>query len=250
MAGNLGAKCLIGSTGTIGRALLQFNDFTDSLSSSSPMQFLECDLLVIAAPSARKWWANINPDQDWEMCQNLLTRLEHISASSVIHFSTVDVYEDVSDSDEDSPLTSKPGYGLNRARLENEIGSLFTNLTVLRLAGLVGPTISKNPLYDLRHGNETQNLASNSSMQFLPLTRLAQEFNDHHFQSWTGRVLNLSAPPILLGEVALTLGRDLKKSDSPARYDVRSKWLKSLGSDYYFSKEESEDAVWDYFGRG
>jgi len=236
---------LIGGSGFIGSSLAERFEFSEIVNSTTPIQSGHFDLVVCAAPSGRKWFANSNPAADLLSIEALLTRISQISADRFVLFSTVDVYESVSDATENSPLaTESHPYGFHRALVENVVRRQFNNHLVLRLGGLVGPLLRKNPLFDLKHMNNLSLLNRESRMQFTPIEALTK-FVQSPTSDWVGTV-NLTAPPISLGQIANGLGISLGDSAAQVMYDVKSNWSKGAQK-YLVSRRSSSLAIREYF---
>lgn len=240
-------SCLVGASGLIGQSLKEFFDFGLHVNSKNPVENFYTELLVIAAPSAEKWKANLNPISDWLGCEDLLQRLGQIRCGRAVLFSTVDVYESPSMATELSTLIEREGYGRNRLLLEQRIAGLFKSLTVLRLGGLVGPGLKKNPIYDMKFANRLEALDGNAEMQFLPLEGLGREFRSHQFREFDGSILNITSPPLRLDRLAAFFDVKLPLSSEPAlRYDTRTIVKPRFEGGYYFSRDDSLSAIQNY----
>jgi hypothetical protein len=44
-------------------------------------------LLVFAGAQAKKWWANANPEADWQGIDRAIRYLRHVTAARVVHIS-------------------------------------------------------------------------------------------------------------------------------------------------------------------
>lgn len=146
-------KAIIGYTGFVGSNLINQNKFDLFYNSSniSEIDGKELDLLVIAAPSAVKWKANQEPEQDLQMIDDLISHLKKVKAKKVIQISTVDIYKNPINVDENTEIETEGlhPYGKNRFYLEEFIRKQFTNHLVVRLPALFGEGLKKNFIYDL-----------------------------------------------------------------------------------------------------
>lgn len=236
---------LIGGSGFLGKSILESIAFSETLTASSPMEQGEYDLVVCAAPSGKKWLANREPESDLAAVKMLIQRIDLLEARRFVLLSTVDVYENVSNSTEESSrvLQSNP-YGFHRSLVEDFVLGKFENSLVLRLGGLVGPNLVKNPLYDLRHGNEIFKLNADSQMQFTPVDAIFSYISNYE-NDWR-RIVNLTAPPIRLGELARYVGLTLKRDAPRISYDVKTIWVNDARFRYIVSLEESLAAIRSY----
>lgn len=240
---------LIGSTGLIGSQLSRDMVFDAASNTVTEAVVGEFDLVVCAAPSGEKWRANERPDIDRMAVEAVIDRLSTVRAQKLVLISTVDVYRSTNGSCEHGLQVGKEHpYGFNRLTLENSCFQNFENVTVLRLGGLVGPGLKKNPVYDLANGNDLSRLNPESKLQFFPLENL-HEFVRSSFSSQSHSVVNLTAPPFALGEVASWLGIELTNSGVRQDYNIVTCLRDFQTSDgYAASSDESKQAILRFFG--
>ena len=131
------------------------------------------DLVVCAGARAEKWKANAEPERDLDNIECLVRALEQVNVGKLVLISTVDVFLNPIDVDENSPvpMTGLHAYGRNRRRLEQIVAGRF-DAAILRLPGLYGPGLKKNVIYDLLHENETHKVDSRGVFQFYNVERL------------------------------------------------------------------------------
>jgi len=150
---------LIGGSGFIGSNVLRLINgvqILGRLEISKPIDY-EYKRLFIAAPSAEKWKISSDPQDDFENVKKLATQLtKNVFAEEVVLFSTIDVYSDISDSNELSKTLESCSYGGNRRYLEESIIQHFAKVKVCRVGGLFGPGLKKNLLYDIKQGRTDQ----------------------------------------------------------------------------------------------
>lgn len=146
-------KSLIGYTGFVGSNLNNQTKFDYLFNSDNINEIhnLQTDLLVIAAPSAVKWKANQEPEQDLQMINDLINHLKKVKAKQVVQISTIDIYKNPNNVDENTIIDTDGlhPYGKNRFYLEEFIRKQFTNHLVVRLPALFGEGLKKNFIYDL-----------------------------------------------------------------------------------------------------
>ena len=241
---------LIGSSGFLGKRIAEKISFGDFASSESPIRDERFDLVVCSAPSARKWFANQNPNEDKRLVEELMHRVEHLRVGRFVLLSTIDVYADVSFANENSSTCSSANpYGFHRLGFENFVSNRFSNTVILRLSGLVGRGLVKNPIYDLKHHNNLSSLNPESQMQFLPVEVLVREVQNAIVNDDTG-IFNLTAEPIKLFEAAelCNLTLELNPKATIVNYDVRTtKGSGGQTDSYTTSKIESLVAIQNYF---
>lgn len=198
------------------------------------------DHVVCAGVQAVKWWANQNPEEDWNGIQRLLRPLSRVSADRVTLISTIDVYNPPVAVDEDSiidPAGHHP-YGAHRLRVEEEIRKMFPRVLVLRLPGLFGRGLKKNVIFDLMHDNNLERVHPEGSFQYYDTSRLAEDMG----KAWgLGlKLLNVSAEPILTRKIrdrffpGKQLAGEIERREAgaaPAGYDMLSKHAGVWGGD-------------------
>jgi nucleoside-diphosphate-sugar epimerase len=113
------------------------------------------DVLVDASGNSTKYLAETDPlaDFDRTVRQRMLTLRDFPSAFHV-HLSSVDVYDDLTSpatTSEEAPIdrTKTSLYGLHKLLAEDLVRRHAARWIVLRLAGMVGPGLRKNPIFDV-----------------------------------------------------------------------------------------------------
>ena len=245
------SKTLIGHTGFVGETLkLQASfDGTFSRINMADSKDTFSELLVCSAAPAQKWWANSNPQEDFDNICNLVTSLESMQAKHAVLISTVDVFDRPIGVDEDSipDPSNQNAYGRNRRHLELEFTKTFEDSMIVRLPGLVGHGLRKNAIFDLKHDNQTESLNADSKFQFYPMENIWTDLSlalDNDLE-----VLHLTSEPISLGEVAQSIfGVQLPGLPLAASYDFQTKhgklWAKH--GRYQYSAIQSLAAIREY----
>jgi len=113
------------------------------------------DIVVYAASNSRKYIADENPLEDFEM--SVLNRMKAIldyRAGLQIHISSVDVYEELDDPEKTTEehhidVSRNSNYGFHKYVEEQFIQHYSKKWLIFRLAGMVGPGLKKNPVYDI-----------------------------------------------------------------------------------------------------
>lgn len=240
---------LIGSTGFLGKSLQERFEFTHLVDSASVACEEDFDLVICAAPSAKKWFANKHPDQDTKQVEDLIKRLERLGpVQRFILLSTVDTYRNVVNATEGSPLCdSSNTYGFNRHKVETYVSDSFSSPLVLRLSGLVGKNLVKNPVFDMKYGNDISKLNGQSKMQFVPVSDVCDFISDS-IHAQTSGVINLCGEPLRLQEIADLKNLELETSGPLVDYDVRSNYLQEkTGTPYLASSQSCLEEISNYF---
>ena len=143
---------LVGYTGFVGSNLNREYHF-DKVFNSKNIEdaFNGCpDLLVYCGIPAQKFIANQNPEEDFKIIENAIDNIRKIKPKKIILISTIDVYANPVDVDEDFiPKNNPEAYGRNRRYLECWVENNFKDYLIVRLPGLYGENIKKNFIYDL-----------------------------------------------------------------------------------------------------
>jgi nucleoside-diphosphate-sugar epimerase len=129
------------------------------------------DLVIDAASNSRKYLAEKEPWKDFELTAiHKAAVLECYPAHFHLHISSVDVYADLS-----GPATTKEDsaagqgascYGFNKWLAEEMVKFYAEHHLIFRLAGMVGPGLKKNPVYDILHETPIR-IHPESQYQFL-----------------------------------------------------------------------------------
>lgn len=159
---------IIGSRGVIGSLLAEefkpcatFNsDTINQLSNDS------YDTILCSAPSGNRRLALQDPTSDMAQIQSIIQALEQTKFNRIILISSIDTV-----------LYANSPYGFNRLQLENYVLS-FNQAHVIRLCTLIGPTIKKNVLYDLKNWQFVENINQQSQLQWYDLSNLASDIQN------------------------------------------------------------------------
>lgn len=238
------STALIGHSGFVGSNLLARRPY-DFLYRSADIDTIRghsFDHVVCAGVQAMKWWANLHPEEDMAGIERLLQPLTEVKAVRFTLISTIDVYPEPRNVDEDSPICrdSHHAYGLHRLDVEQRITAMFPETVILRLPGLFGPGLKKNVIFDLLHDNNLDKVHPGGVFQYYDLRRLADDID----RAWALGIplLNVSSEPVATSEIRDRFfpGKTLAAAGPPpACYDMRSKHATAwLGNDgYLYSRE-------------
>lgn len=197
-------NAIVGYTGFVGSNLQQFYKFnyfynSKNFNTATDKTF---DTLFFAGIPAVKWYANKNPEQDFNILENIKNILNTITVKKIILISTIDVYNDVTKQfDEDYIINhdSNHTYGKNRFLFEEYIKNTFNNYNIIRLPALFGKGLKKNIIYDLINNNNVNDIPLNSSFQWYYLDWLKKDIDiilEHDI-----KVCNLFTEPIHTKEI-------------------------------------------------
>ena len=144
---------LVGSTGFVGGNLAAKHAFAAVCHSTDiAAQFgAKPDLCVYAGVPAAMFLANADPDADLAVMAAARENLRQIAPKQLVLISSIAVYADSREKDEQSPMTPDglPAYGRNRLQLERWVREDYPNVLIVRLPALYGIGLKKNFLFDL-----------------------------------------------------------------------------------------------------
>lgn len=148
-------KILVGKTGFVGSNLWESGSFDKGFHSKDIRQAygLNPELLVYAGLRAEKFLANQNPQADYALIVEAQENIRRINPKRLVLISTVDVYKNPYEVDENSPIDTQGlhPYGYNRYLLEQWVRENYPDALIIRLPGLYGKNIKKNFIYDYIH---------------------------------------------------------------------------------------------------
>ncbi|RBY89825.1 NAD-dependent epimerase/dehydratase family protein [Blastococcus sp. TF02A-26] len=219
-------RALIGWTGFVGgeldRRIAPVARFRSTDIDQLPAA--DVDEVVCAGAPAEKWKANAEPEADRANIQRLIDALDRSSARSCVLVSTVDVYSDSRQADEDTAADTaqEQAYGRHRALLERFVTERFEDSLVVRLPGMFGPGLKKNLVYDLIHQPGARFAHEDSTFQFYDV----RDLWGHVLLARDAglRVVNLATEPVSSAQVAREcFGVEYSCTDRPqVAYDLRT----------------------------
>lgn len=239
-------SALVGHTGFVGTTLLSQTNFDDLYNSKNieEIQGKDYELIVCAAAPAVKWKANQEPKEDLENINRLMLSLKKAKADLFVLISTVDVYMNPINVDEDTsidPEVTEP-YGRHRYYLEQFVEETFPNHLIIRLPGLFGEGLKKNFIYDLIHSNALHLTHGQSEFQFYNMRYLWNDIKvaiDHSLS-----LVNFTTEPVSASEISeFNSGNTFLNvtEKKPVYYDMRSKhgqiYNPEINNGYFKSKE-------------
>jgi nucleoside-diphosphate-sugar epimerase len=203
----------------------------------------EFDLLVCGGVSAVKWWANQNPDEDRRRIDALLSDLASVRARKVVVLSTIDVYPVNRAVDESFDCHALPNhaYGAHRLYFEDAMKSLFGHAEIVRIAGVFGPGLKKNVIYDLLHDNCLDAINPDSSFQYYNISNL---WRDLQTLDQTGiRLINFVTEPIRTRDIIdrFFAGKPVGEKCGPeVHYDVHTLHGENFGGPPHYLADAAQ----------
>ena len=246
-------NALIGHTGFVGNILKKQTNFEQLYNTSNidEIEYNGFDTVVCAAAPAQKWVANKNPQVDRANIEKLTEHLGKLSASKFILVSTVDVFDDAFDVDEDEAPNPSPenAYGTNRLFLEKYVKEKFTQSLIVRLPGLVGPGLKKNVLFDFKYQNNVHLIDSRAIFQFYPMINIWRDIVTALEAQLD--LIHLTSEPIDVKTVAQEgFGIDFNNhiQSKPANYNFKTKYsnLYSMNGAYQYERNDVIHAIKSY----
>lgn len=179
---------------------------------------LKSDVLIEAACNSKKFLADENPLADFQASvEHRLKTLRDFPARYHLHISSVDVYSDLASPAttwEDSPVDPARGshYGLHKLFAENLVRHYTQNWLILRLAGMVGPGLRKNPVFDILNDRPLR-IHPDSRYQYMHTDEVARIGWALMEKSVVGEIFNVCGDGLIaMSEIARLAGKDLDLS--------------------------------------
>ncbi len=238
-------SALIGHTGFVGGSLAAQRRF-DAVFNSADIESIAgraFDLVVCAGAPGAKWLANQEPERDSAAITRLMRALERVSAARFVLMSTVDVFADPIDVDEETrvDVTRASSYGRHRRELEQFVEARFSSSLVVRLPGLFGPGLKKNVIYDFLHENRLDRVPAAGVFQFYDLADVTRDV--HRCLAAGARLVHFATEPVSVAEIARqAFGREFDNDPGgpPPRYDVHTRFAALFGREGPYLATKSE----------
>jgi len=168
----IGANGFVGSAITAQARKLGLNIETATRENYSSLIGKSFDLIINANGNSRKYLAEQDPNKDFEMSTlSVMRSLKDFTAGFYIYISSVDVYTNFSDPSMNTESTvietnKQSNYGFHKYLSEQLVKRNSAKWLILRAAGLVGPGLWKNSIYDLLSNAELR-VNPDSKYQYL-----------------------------------------------------------------------------------
>lgn len=240
---------LIGYTGFVGHNLAAQHNFNYQYNSQNikAINNKTFDLVVCAGARGTKWLANKFPEDDLSTIQKLIASLTHIRCRKFVLISTIDVYTTPVGGDEsniDFQMTMP--YGLHRHLLEKTVIKQFPNHLIIRLPGLFGDGLKKNPVFDFMQHHNLEQIHQDGIYQYYFLDHLWNDIEKAIINNIS--VLNVATEPVTIQEISMACRNKSflnNLSTSAPHYDCHSKfaalWEKS--DQYLYLKDTVLDEM-------
>jgi nucleoside-diphosphate-sugar epimerase len=137
-------------------------------------------IVIEAACNSKKFLADTDPVLDLDLSVAHRSRtLRDFPADVHLHISSVDVYDNLSDPDatrEESPidLARTSHYGLHKLMAEQLVRHHAKRWLIIRLAGMVGAGLRKNPVFDILNRRPLR-IHPDSQYQFMSTDEVASD---------------------------------------------------------------------------
>ncbi len=216
---------VIGAEGFVGSAFVRYlQNVGVKLSEVTRKNYHELkgtksDVVIEAACNSKKFLADKDPMRDFELSvAHRFETLQDFPAEFHLHISSVDVYSDLSSNEktkEDSEIKIKTGshYGFNKLLAEQLVQHYAKHWLILRLAGMIGRGLRKNPVFDIINGKPIF-IHPDSQYQFMPTDEVAKIAWKLFENNVEGEILNLCGEGLISPkEIAAIAGCEVIQSD-------------------------------------
>ena len=168
---------VIGAHGFVGSAFVRYlKQFPIELIEVTRQNYPErascqADVVIQASCNSRKYLADDDPVAELDLSvAHCLRTLRSFPAPLHVHISSADVYADLANpgaTTEDSPidLAKISNYGLHKLLAEELVRHYADCWLIVRLAGMLGPGLRKNPVFDILN-NQPLRIHPDSRYQF------------------------------------------------------------------------------------
>ena len=247
---------ILGGKGFVGSAFTRFCkkegiDFDCiDLDNYDTFRGQECDLLINAAGNSKKYLANEEPARDFRFSlEALLHSFFDFSFRKYVFISSIDVYPDHQDprhNREDTGIDIKKlsHYGFHKYLGEKLVRHYISDWLIIRLGGVLGPGLKKNPVFDLLHDIPLR-VDEDSRYQYLSTDLVAEFIFELVKRDIRCDVFNLCGRgTVSLKTIRLGLNKPLRylqKNPPLERYEVNNEKINRL-----VALPESEMAVKEF----
>jgi nucleoside-diphosphate-sugar epimerase len=221
---------ILGGKGFIGSAFVRFCEKEEidydciDLDNYEVFKGRECDILINAAGNSKKYLSNERPVKDFRFSlEALLSSFFDLSFGKYVYLSSIDVYTDHEDptrNREDSVIDigEISNYGFHKYLGEKMVMHYISEWLIIRLGGVLGPGLKKNPVFDLIHDIPLR-VDEESEYQYLSTDYLAElVFGLLEQEKW-GEIFNICGNgTIPLREIRSWLKKPPRyQGDNPSR---------------------------------
>ena len=211
-----------------------------------------CDVLVMAHANPHKWKANADPWWDFGQTVASTARYCHtIKAGCTVFISSVDVYGDVTtqkgtDEVQDQSGAQTHTYGTHKFIAESYVRRFSQSYLILRLPALVGPGLTKNPIYDYFAPDKDVMISPKSRLNIIHVQDVARALASLLDTGVRNEILNIAAIDQLeLGTLAEVFGLPLTLQEG-ADQTIQVYDINTVRAQRYCNLKTSLDAVSRY----
>ncbi len=176
---------IIGAHGFVGSAFIRYLQklgipiIPITLENYAQLAGTKLDIVINCSCNSKKFLADRDPVAEFDASVTQVMRVLHDYPSRLhVHISSVDVYSDLTSvattTEETVPdYNLVSNYGFHKYLAERCVCRHASNWLIIRLAGMVGPGLVKNPVYDITHGQPLR-IHPESQYQFMSTEAVAQ----------------------------------------------------------------------------
>jgi len=198
------------------------------------------DLVIDAAGNSRKFFAEEKPVEEFPHSAGHALRVAlDFPAACHLHISSVDVYANLTSpatTAESGPidLSRSSHYGFHKLLAEQIVQHYRSGWLILRLAGMVGPGLRKNPVFDILH-DQPLRIHPDSQYQFMNTGTVAEIALGLVESGLRNEVVNVCGDGLISPrEIAQLAGRSINLSlldpaGTPRIVDVNVEKLRARG---------------------
>jgi nucleoside-diphosphate-sugar epimerase len=245
---------IIGGNGFVGSSFSQYcknqNLEYQIITRENYSDFIgkSCNILINASGSSSKLLGNKDPVSDFDKnVKNTLKTINDFQFTTYILLSSCDVYPDCSSphtTKEDSKieLSQQNTYGFHKYLAELCVIHYTKDWIILRLGGMVGKGLKKNPIFDIIHGGPLW-LDPKSQLQFLNTYDVAQITFELIKKNISNEIYNICGDGLVLLKdiIAKHDVISISPESSVVKYDVDIEKIK-----HFTSIPKSEKTVMDF----
>jgi len=244
-------KLIVGSTGLVGKSLIEQENFDFKFHSKNIHRFNEIamdgDELLLTCLPAAKWLVNKDVVKDMNNINNIIKIISQKSYSKVTLISTIDVYNQTHIAKVNeyySPNIKELSYGTNRLIFEMLVKShvCTDNLKIFRLPAVFNKHIKKNVLFDLLNNNNVDQINSNSSFQWYNLDNLSSDIKKYSELFPNEILFNLFTEPVDTKDIISLFPQYVDKVkflENRIVYDYETRFgIRTENGTYISTKEE------------
>jgi len=220
---------LIGAQGFVGSAFARLLDTRKGVElievtrqNYSRHAGVPSDVVVEAACNSKKFLADHEPVKEFEASvTHRLRTLSDFPAELHLHISSVDVYTDLTGPDttrEDAAVDAAGAshYGFHKLLAEQLVRHYAKRWLIVRLAGMIGPGLRKNPVFDILNGLPLR-ISPDSQYQFMHTDDMARVVWNLIDAGVAGEIFNVCGEGLVSPrQITEEAGRKLDLTQLPA----------------------------------